>query len=294
MTHPSPSPDSYREGGDCWNLFSDLETVRFINNKLTSNNFYYPKSYLCKEFNMEYKILKYNKTESTNLSAMEMVAADKAENGLVLLTDFQTSGKGAGNNSWESENGKNLLFSIIITPENIEPAKQFLITQIISLAIVYSLKNNIPDIKIKWPNDIYAGDKKIAGILIQNIISANRIAFSIIGVGLNVNQKHFPKEIPNPVSILNLTKKETDRNKLLKIILKNFDNTYNLSINNAETINKEYLSYLYRYNTYSHYKAGKNTFEAKIKGITQYGQLILEEKNGKEKVFNFKEVTFVS
>jgi BirA family biotin operon repressor/biotin-[acetyl-CoA-carboxylase] ligase len=243
---------------------------------------------------MKYKVLKYKEVTSTNTLAMQMIKEGKAGSGLVLSTDYQTSGKGSGNNIWVSKKGKNILFSMIISPENIEPSKQFLITQIISLAIVYSLKNIIDDLKIKWPNDIYAGDKKIGGILIQNTISLNTIAFSVIGVGINVNQRKFPREIPNPVSIINIINKTSDRDKLLHAILKNFDEIYRLSIDNQKEINAEYLKHLYRYNIFAGYKSGEKTFTAKITGITQYGQLVTEDIYGKERIFNFKEVTFIN
>ncbi len=243
---------------------------------------------------MDFIIIKHEKTVSTNLLAMKTIARGEAENGIVITADYQTGGKGTGNNIWESQKGKNLLFSLIITPHHIEPAKQFLITQIVSLSIVFTLKNQVPGIKIKWPNDIYAGEKKIAGILIQNTVSANKIAFSVIGVGVNVNQKKFSKEIPNPVSLMEIIKKETETDRLLQSLLNNFDRLYNRSTYDSKFIKAQYIKHLYRLGTYANYMAYGKLFKAKIKGITRFGQLVLEEENGNEKTFNFKEIVFVS
>ena len=136
-------------------------------------------------------LIHISETNSTNNYLQSLCSKQKVEELTVVVADFQTSGRGQRGNSWESDSGKNLLFSIVIFPEFLEARRQFLISQIISLAIKEELDTYTTDISIKWPNDIYWHDKKIAGILIENVLSGSTFSRAIIGMGLNINQKNF-------------------------------------------------------------------------------------------------------
>jgi len=236
-------------------------------------------------------IIHLTETESTNQYLSTLQRKERPEEGTIVVTDFQTAGKGQTGNSWESETGKNLTFSIILYPDVIEAHEQFIISQLISLAIIDTLKPIINDVSIKWPNDIYVGDKKIAGILIENVLSGKHIESCIIGIGLNVNQEIFSSTAPNPVSLKQLTNKHFDLSILLEDIRNNIFTRYLQILNeDSATIFSEYFKNLYRKEGYHTYKTEKDTFEAKINAVLCSGQLVLETKEGKVLNFSFKEV----
>ena len=151
-------------------------------------------SYLC---NMDWEIVHITETDSTN----QWVKSHRGDHPFCVMADYQTAGRGCGTNRWESERGKNLLFSLLLHPKQIPASKQFHISMAISLSIIEALGQHVADLSIKWPNDIYWRNGKIAGILIENTLKGNIIKDSIIGVGLNVNQRHFISDAPNPVSM---------------------------------------------------------------------------------------------
>ena len=137
------------------------------------------------------KSMYLRETRSTNLVLKEMLREYELPEGFVLRTDFQSAGKGQPGNSWEAEKGKNLLFSVLLYPHHIAITEQFILSQLVSVAILRTLNSFCTGFSIKWPNDIYFGDKKIAGILIENSLQGTKLNTSIVGIGLNVNQKIF-------------------------------------------------------------------------------------------------------
>ena len=172
------------------------------------------------------KITHFKTLESTNQYLQNLLneGIDIVDN--IVVTDYQTSGKGQGKNVWESEDGKNLLFSIALDMSFLKAENQFLLTQIVSVTMINVLKNYLPEesLFIKWPNDIYFNDKKIAGILIKNEIKGIMMGTSIIGIGLNVNQTSFDDNLPNPISMKMITGKDFDLDELLSAI------SYQLSV----------------------------------------------------------------
>lgn len=162
-------------------------------------------------------LIHINETNSTNNYLQSLCSEQKVEELTVVVADFQTSGRGQRGNSWESAPGKNLLFSTVIFPEFLEARRQFLISQIISLAIKEELDTYTTDISIKWPNDIYWKEKKICGMLIENDLMGRNISQSIAGIGININQEIFHSSAPNPVSLLQITEEEHDLFEILKI-----------------------------------------------------------------------------
>jgi BirA family biotin operon repressor/biotin-[acetyl-CoA-carboxylase] ligase len=185
----------------------------------------------------------------------------------------------------------------LLKPFFIPPENQFLLTQIISLAIVDFLKEILTEerITIKWPNDIYIGRQKISGVLIQNFIKGQSIDYSIAGIGLNVNQERFFSDAPNPVSIIQLSQEALVLTTLLDNLLKHLGKIYDQSSSALfrEAIRKRYLSHLFRYQKPAVFEEKGKRFKATITGIGKFGQLILQLENGKEKYFSFKEVEFV-
>jgi len=222
------------------------------------------------------------------------LVSDKYREGTVVLAQYQVRGRGQAGSYWESEAGKNLLFSLILEPKFLDASKQFYLSMAVSLAMVQMLKKHISEACIKWPNDIYSGNKKIAGILIENIIKGSSIDRSVVGIGLNVNQEKFVSDAPNPVSMKQLSGKDFKPEAILDEFLKKLDHWYFLlQQNDFEQIEKEYLARLFRNNEWHQYRDPNGEFTAKIVGIREFGKLRLEDQSGKIRTYMFKEVEFI-
>lgn len=235
---------------------------------------------------MEWKIIHIAETDSTN-RWLQDDSRDSSSQPVVVWTDFQTAGKGQGTNSWESERGKNLLFSILYHPQGIPANRQFAISMAMSLAIVDALEEQIGDVSIKWPNDIYWRNAKICGILIENRLQGQTIKDAIIGVGVNVNQQKFLSNAPNPISLWQIHGHETDREALLQTILERF--TY---YNNKE-LKQQYIGKLYRRKGFHPYCDKDGAFMAEFKDVEDDGHLILSREDGLLCRYAFKEVQFI-
>lgn len=232
--------------------------------------------------------------ESTNNYANQLVLSKAAEHGTVVLAQHQKKGRGQQGNSWESEPGKNLLASFILFPQFLPATKQFQLSKIASLALIDFLETETKKISIKWPNDIYILDKKVAGILIENSVMGNHLSSAIVGIGLNLNQEEFVSNAPNPVSLKQITGKDYDVKIVAARITDHLNNWYNkLENGSSNDIDSAYLNHLFRMNEWAVFAKDGNKFEAKITRIGEYGQLVLEERNGVFSSHMFKEIEFV-
>ena len=237
---------------------------------------------------MDFRVVHIEETDSTNRWLKENGAGT-----MVVVADYQTAGKGCGSNSWESERGKNLTFSMLIHPTDIPASRQFRITEVISVALSETLEHLSPLTShlsplIKWPNDIYVGDKKICGILIENRLQGCVIKDSIIGIGLNMNQTVFKSDAPNPVSLCQLLGHEVDREQLLKVFLQQFQEVWQ-----RETTGADYRNRLYRREGWHAYEDAQGRFEARLTGVSEDGHLLLEDRQGRLRTYAFKEVQFI-
>ena len=240
------------------------------------------------------RIVKLDCIESTNDYASDLLKKTKPEEGSIYSTLFQSAGKGIGQNKWESEKGMNLLFSLILYPSFLPVEDQFLISKAVSLGIANYIQAKTNHIKVKWPNDIYYKNKKIAGILIENSIKGSNINSSIIGIGFNLNQAEFKSDAPNPVSLHQITKKIYSIDQELVKIRTNIRFFYDkLKAGKFEEINREYLKCLYRFNDIHEFKTDKEIFKARITGVNKYGHLQLKTENNEVREYGFKEVEFV-
>ena len=237
---------------------------------------------------MNWKIVHIDETDSTNSWLRKGLTTDEqSDANIVVWAEYQTAGRGCGTNRWESERGKNLTFSMLIHPKELPATQQFHISMAISLAICEALGQHIGDVSIKWPNDIYWRNGKIGGILIENTLKGSSIMESIIGVGLNVNQRVFKSDAPNPVSMWQICEHETDHEALLKDVLEAFERIL------GSTIREQYLSKLYRRKGYHPYADKEGAFMAEIVTVEDDGHLVLRDVNGKERQYAFKEVQFI-
>ncbi|MFD2203581.1 biotin--[acetyl-CoA-carboxylase] ligase [Shivajiella indica] len=229
---------------------------------------------------------------STNDIAMEKIKTRELAEGSVIITDSQIKGRGQRGNRWWSEPGKNLTFSLVLQPHFLNPTEQFNLNMVISLAVWEVLSDDLDGIKIKWPNDIYHIEKgKIGGILIENLINQKGMDYSIVGIGLNVNQEM--NELPMATSFLSLTGKVWERWEIFKSLISKIEKYYlQLKQGNINELKNLYLEKLFRLNQWCSYDDG-GEFKGKIIGINKEGKLIIEKKDGSLNHYGFKEVKYL-
>jgi BirA family biotin operon repressor/biotin-[acetyl-CoA-carboxylase] ligase len=243
-----------------------------------------------------FNIIRLRETKSTNNYLKDMLknSREPLAEGTVVSADYQQSGRGQMGNIWEAEDGKNLLFSMVLFPSNVEANQQFVLSKMVSLAVLDVLKEEISDVTVKWPNDIYWNDQKIAGILIENELLGSIIQHSVIGIGLNVNQEKFLGDAPNPVSMKLITGRMFDREELLKRIVKRlYMFSLRLLSEGIGCFDDAYRSSLYRSSGYHLYRSGNKEFRASIAEVEPGGHLVLETEDGKRHSYAFKEVSIV-
>lgn len=245
---------------------------------------------------MQYKKIFLNETASTHEQLKSMVESGQADDGLVVQTAFQHAGKGLADNKWFSSPNKNLLCSIGRKLDFVAAGKQFLISKAVSVAVYQVVAELIADptaLRIKWPNDIYVGDRKLGGMLITHIVSGQMLTYTMIGIGINLNEESFSKEIPNPVSLLQLTGRQSDPTQILDALLQKLDETIKMMRSDEALLNKIYLNHLLRYEKWAPYLVKGVETEAKIRAVNEFGFLMLETRNAELLTLDLKEVAFV-
>lgn len=222
--------------------------------------------------------------DSTNNYAMAQVQAGKAGHGSVFMALEQTSGKGQRGKQWHTASGENIAMSIVVDPYPLNITQQQLLSFAVALACYDLFKKYAGEenTRIKWPNDLYWQDRKAGGILIESVISSREYGASswewaIIGIGININQTSFPPDLPNPVSLKQITGKNFDPVLLAKelhnIFLQHFDE---LTTRGFSAIYKHYLANLYKKNERVRLRKDNRAFEATIMGVSESGRLIAE------------------
>lgn len=234
--------------------------------------------------------------ESTNSEAARKIKEGICLEGDLFITQNQTAGRGQRGNSWESQAAANITFSIVLRPHFLLIREQFYLNMAISLAITESLEAELGSkankLKVKWSNDIYYQDKKLGGVLIENHLQGKKIDYSIIGIGLNLNQHKF--ENPKAISLSNITGKKYELDKKIAQIVKNIEQNYLfLKQGKRDILKIKYLSQLYWYQEIHKFQDTKTQkhFEGQIIGIDALGKLALEVDK-KIYYFNFKEIEF--
>jgi BirA family biotin operon repressor/biotin-[acetyl-CoA-carboxylase] ligase len=243
--------------------------------------------------------IRLHTVNSTNNYAFELISKSKPIDGTVISASFQDEGRGQIGRNWESEAGKNITCSVILNPEFLLARDQFQLNLAVSLAIFDFVSHFFPnkerEIKIKWPNDIYVGDEKIAGILIQNTLKGKHIKSSVMGTGININQTAFSSDIPNPTSLAALLHREIELEMAFSLLFGFLSKRYGqLSKGSVDQLRREYLDKLYRKGIKSSFKDEANhIFEGSIVGIDDFGQLLIERDDGKVHAFAFRAVQFM-
>ena len=231
------------------------------------------------------EIIKLSDTASTN----DYLLGLNTDQDLCVVTDYQSAGKGMGTNTWESEPGKNLLFSILLHPTWLPINKQYLLSMAEAVAIVEVLGKGF---EIKWPNDIYYGDKKLSGTRIDINLQGSTLKDVIIGTGINVNQEVFLSDAPNPISLKNITGQEQDRDILLRDILERFYIYYNKVQDSPQEVVRRYHEHLYRRTGMHTYADKDGTFQAEIVSVAENGIITLRRDDGTLSSYEFKELRF--
>jgi BirA family biotin operon repressor/biotin-[acetyl-CoA-carboxylase] ligase len=239
------------------------------------------------------KIIYYANVSSTNDVASNLINSGNVVEGTVISAGFQSDGKGQRNNQWQSDPFMNLIMSVILKPEMMLPEQQFYISKIVSLSILDSLKTFSGGFSVKWPNDIYHGGDKIAGILIEHTVIGNKVATTIAGIGLNINQTVFPEDLPNPISLAQISGLEHNVQDLQKVICLNMQKLYSELIKGKlKKIDKLYEDKLYKKGLRSEFITKEGSINGTIKGVNKPGQLIISSDDGRELIFSFKEIEF--
>ncbi len=241
---------------------------------------------------MNTRIIRLEETDSTN-RYLKSYIPETGEEMTVVVADYQSAGKGQGTHSWESERGKNLLFSILVQPRWVPVARQFMLSMAGALALKDALDSYVDGITLKWPNDVYWNDKKISGTLIENSIDSQGIKRCVFGIGVNVNQADFHSDAPNPVSLFQILGHEVDREEVLQKILDAFGKYYEL-LRRADymDISGIYHLSLYRRKGYHRYEDKDGEFEGAFVEVEDDGHLILHDKRGVIRSYAFGEIKF--
>ena len=239
-------------------------------------------------------IIKLNAIDSTNSYMRRLISEQDVEDYTIVIAEKQTQGRGQMGTVWKADKGKNLMFSVFKDLRLHDVQFPFYISMAISLAILKAFKTlNIPDLRIKWPNDILSADKKICGILIENVIK-NKLNSTIIGVGINVNQTDFTR-LPKASSLKNITGTHYNVDEILQLIIK-YTKEYSklLQQEKYNFVKNEYETNLFRKNKPSTFKDAEGVlFSGFIKGVTKYGKLQVIVEDEIVKKFDLKEITLM-
>ena len=215
--------------------------------------------------------------------------------GDIILAQRQTAGRGQRGHTWESREGENLTFSLLLEPLFLSPSEQFLISECVALGVCDALLHYGIEAQIKWTNDIYIGDRKLAGILIEHKLQGSALARTVAGIGLNVNQKAFSDDLPNPISMAQATGREFDREEVLQTVATSLMARYEqLREGGAKELQADYHQRLYRLGQEHCYALPDGSrFRGIIRGVEPTGALRIENERGELLSFLFKEVEFV-
>lgn len=240
---------------------------------------------------------------STNTHARQLLDAGEELPDLTLIyTDSQTAGRGQATNRWESEAGQNVAFSLVCHPAAVPPARQFVLSEAIALAVARGVGESVArqggalprPLEVKWPNDIYCGDRKLCGTLIECDLRGGRIANCIIGTGINVNQRVFRSDAPNPVSLWQLCGHGFSTEAVLGSVCEEFARLYGLiAQGGADDVHTAYLQLLYRREGFHHFADRAGEFSARIETVEPTGRLVLRLADGTRRDYEYKEVRYL-
>ncbi len=241
------------------------------------------------------KLIYLPECHSTNTHALQILQQEMLPEGAVIITDNQTAGRGQRGNSWEAASGQNLTLSVVLRPHFLSIQDQFLLNISISLAIYDFLTDlQVQNVAIKWPNDLYAGSKKLGGILIENSLKNAQLEWSVIGIGINVNQLFF--SVPTATSLAQVLGHELPKDQLLDKLLKALEVRYlQLRQGHGGTMRKAYLEHLYWLGEWRLFESNNEQFTGKIVGIDAHGKLaVLYQQDEEIRYHSMQQIKYVA
>lgn len=244
------------------------------------------------------RLLILPEAESTNNVLMGLAKADSSLPELYCVVALnQTAGRGQRGNSWLVSPGQNLTYSVLIRLESVSASAQYVVSELVAVTVVTALRSYLgrdkDKLQIKWPNDIYFGDKKLAGILIEHSITGAKIDYSVAGIGLNVNETDFHEDLPNPISLRQITGEKYELKNVHALLMANLsERIEEVMLGHYSKIHKEYMSMLYRRDGVHTYHDEHGTFFATIEDVLPSGHLVLRTEEGERREYAFKEVVF--
>lgn len=232
-----------------------------------------------------------DETTSTNDEARR----DNYDHFDIIWSEHQTAGRGQRGHAWHSVEGENVTFSVVLKPTFLPIVEQFLLSEIVALSLVETMARYGIECRIKWTNDLYAGDSKLAGVLIEHSLNLDGIARTIVGIGLNINQREFPEDLPNPTSMSLLTLEKYDRREVLENFVQSLAVWYDkLACGHKSEIESSYREKMYHLDEpHTYALPSGEEFAATIRGVRPSGELRLEHTDGTIREYAFKEVEFV-
>ena len=237
-------------------------------------------------------LIKVNAINSTNSFAREMFREKTTMPLTCIVAKKQLEGRGQRGTTWNAEEGKNLTFSVLLPRLQLHPSRQFLLSATVATSLVSTLeKFELPRLKVKWPNDIMSANQKLAGILIENIISEGKVIASVIGIGLNVNQQNF-EGLPQAGSMKTVSGKDFELEEVLQLLLKDLENSFgSISEENSEAILSAYENRLFRKDVPSTFKLPEGQlFTGMITGVSETGKLRVQTDDDRVQEFDLKEI----
>ena len=230
-------------------------------------------------------------------TTMEVIAIDAAPAGEVWMvsTDFQTRGHGQVGTLWESDCGENLMFTFVYRPKDVRATEQFYLSEIACLAVAQTLDAYVEGVSVKWPNDVYVGEKKICGMLLNHQLKGAMVESTMVGIGINVNQSQFVSDAPNPISLQQLLGHRIDTEAVLESFVRHFETLYMWWIRGEKTrLRNLYQQRLFRREGQHLYldSATGEVFSATIEQVAPTGLLTLRDSAGALRTFDFKAVQF--
>lgn len=249
----------------------------------------------------EMEVVQLENTASTNNWLRER-RTEVARRTMLVTADYQTAGRGSGTNRWESEGGKNLIFSLQVCPSALQANRMFALSEAMSLGVCIGLEQYLSTLmptagnafRIKWPNDVYYANGKICGMLIENDLKGKQVECSVMGVGINVNQSRFLSDAPNPTSLSIIAGQEMPRIGVLESVLKCFRSCLQMvEQGDFAALHALYLSRVYRWHEWHQFIDQSGTFTGMIKDIQPDGHLVLTDSEGKERKYAFGEIKYI-
>lgn len=238
----------------------------------------------------------YPETDSTNLACWRLLKQKALPEGTLITAGYQTHGKGQAAARWESRAGQNLLFSVVLYPRFLPPSRQFWLNMVLSVALVETMAHisGLKGFLIKWPNDLLFGQGKVAGMLIENSIMLDQLDCCVAGLGINVNQGRFSSQAPHARSLRQITGKKIPLDQLLQPLCQSMSTWYEkLKDNRLAAIRSAYENSLWGHESWRLFKHKGRIFEGRIRGVNDFGQLLLENRYASVQAYDLKELSFL-